>query len=444
MNSKTENSQLILLIPVIILIVSNFSHRLSIQEFTVISDLTQSILGGLAEIAPLLLAIAIVSSYSKRQYDMQPLNCALYYFVVAGLFKTLSPFGWSTGYISAAISASSVIFFTPYTRQVRLPIWLKSFQGDAIVLMLNAAMGIVIALPMIALLHGFQHIISLYTSENTRLWIEPLFYLLGTSFSKILPVQTNWHSLLSSHHAWFLMLSISWILQHAMHRLEITQTQRWLINLLLCCLTILTNHIQPVLLLLLLWAPWHGVFSLVVLGAINFICHLLQLEQSTYQYVPELGFAIPASLFGLFGYELRHQLIHWLIQHCEQAIHFFATDAHFEQKPISSPHDDLLLDMDYLTISYLKALGGLDNLQSIRADMTRLIIDVETIADIDKQRLREIGVMSINIISTQRAELMTGPIALTLDSRLKILAKRQSLDLTPKENHILSPYRFES
>ena len=46
--------------------------------------------------------------------------------------------------------------------------------------------------------------------------------------------------------------------------------------------------------------------------------------------------------------------------------------------------DNLLLDVDYLTINYLKALGGLDNLVSLKADLTKLVVEVETVADINK------------------------------------------------------------
>ena len=74
----------------------------------------------------------------------------------------------------------------------------------------------------------------------------------------------------------------------------------------------------------------------------------------------------------------------------------------------------------------------------------RSIIDVLTVADLDRDRLHHLGVMSIKNVSTQRAELLTGPIALTLESRIQNLAKRQSLDLTPKEIHPLMPFRLDS
>jgi phosphotransferase system IIB component len=142
------------------------------------------------------------------------------------------------------------------------------------------------------------------------------------------------------------------------------------------------------------------------------------------------------SLFGILLYELRV----YISQH---PIHFLnAASNETVSQPLSNG-PELLLDVDYLTISYIKAMGGLGNLVALRADLTRLIVDVETVADLDRDRLHQLGVMSIKILSTQRAELFTGPIALTLESRIHNLAKRQSLDLTPREIHPLMPFRMD-
>ena len=87
-------------------------------------------------------------------------------------------------------------------------------------------------------------------------------------------------------------------------------------------------------------------------------------------------------------------------------------------------------------------MGGLGNLVALRADLTRLIVDVETVADLNRDRLHQLGDVE-KILSTQRAELFTGPTALTLESRIHNLAKRQSLDLTPREIHPLMPFRMD-
>lgn len=239
------------------------------------------------------------------------------------------------------------------------------------------------------------------------------------------------------------MLSISWIFQHAITKIAGSKQQKLTLNVILSMLAILSGQIQPVLLLLLFWAPWHCVAALIMLGFINYSCHWLQLEQAAYATLPQIWFAIPVTLFSLLAYELRHELARYpkaMFSSLFKNEHLTTTLTENEQ---DNHQDNLLLDVDYLTINYLKALGGLDNLVSLEANLTKLVVEVETVADINKQQLHEIGVMTVIVVSPQKAELMTGPIALTIESRIKSLAKRQSQDLTPRALHSLMPFKLD-
>jgi phosphotransferase system IIB component len=293
-----------------------------------------------------------------------------------------------------------------------------------------------LSLPVAGLLHLFNQLLLQHQTFELLLWLEPLLLLSGGTVAELQLTTLPWHSFLASPYIWLAILCISWIFQRALINIAGTKIQKRVLNSILSLLMIASGQAQPMLLLLLLWAPRHCIYTLFVLGFVNNGCHWLQQEQIAYASIPTVWFAIPMSLFGILLYELRV----YISQH---PIHFLnAASNETVSQPLSNG-PELLLDVDYLTISYIKAMGGLGNLVALRADLTRLIVDVETVADLDRDRLHQLGVMSIKILSTQRAELFTGPIALTLESRIHNLAKRQSLDLTPREIHPLMPFRMD-
>lgn len=441
-SNSENNRQLVLLLPVFLLALANIPHDF-FADIAYTGYIWVAGIQGIKLATPLLLCIAISIGKTRDQYEMQSLNAALSYFILSELLHILSPESINTNYLSALTSAYAVIFMTPILQRIQLPAWLRSYQGDSIILMLNSAFAFFIAFPIAGILQLIHFYLSNMGSDAFLLWLEPLFYISGSTIAQFSEQPEQWHSLLASQHAWIIMLSISWIFQHAVGSIPGTQKQKWALNIILSMLAILSGQIQPILLLLLFWAPLHCACSLLMLGFVNYGCHWLQLEQAAYAALPQFWFAIPVTLFSLLAYELRDTLVHYPKQ---------LFDSLFANKHLTTTLDDedddhhqenLLLDVDYLTINYLKALGGLDNLVTLKADLTRLIVEVETVADINKHQLHEIGVMSLIIISPQKAELMTGPIALTIESRIKNLAKRQSLDLTPHEARPLMPFKLD-
>lgn len=433
--SFDDNQQRLLILPILLL---TFAHmpQVMIANIDYTGHLWLTIFKGLQQSAPLLLAMAIAISRSKYQYDMQPLNACLSYVLLAKLLHSLGPENLPTDIIAALLSGYAVVWATPVTQKIRVPSWLRAFQGDAIVLLCNGFFCMLISFPVAGLLHLFSQLILQHQTVELLLWLEPLLLLSGGTVSQLQLTPSAWHSFLASPYVWLVVLCISWIFQRALINIAGTKTQKRVLNGILSLLMIASGQAQPMLLLLLLWAPRHCIYTLFILGFVNNGCHWLQQEQIAYASIPTVWFAIPMSLFGILLYELRG----YISQH---PIHFFnaANDEAVCQLQSNGP--ELLLDVDYLTISYIKAMGGLGNLVALRADLTRLIVDVETVADLDRDRLHQLGVMSIKILSTQRAELFTGPIALTLESRIHNLAKRQSLDLTPREIHPLMPFRMD-
>lgn len=432
-----DNQQRLLVLPILLL---TFAHmpQVIIANIDYTGHLWLTIFHGLQQAAPLLLAMAVAISRTNYQYDMQPLNACLSYVLLAKLLHTLGPDNIPTDIIAALLSGYAVVRVTPYTQKIRLPSWLRAFQGDAIVLLCNGFFCMLLSLPVAGLLHLFSQFLIHNQTAGLLLWLEPLLLLSGGTVSELNITTTEWQSILASPYVWLVVLCISWIFQRAIVNIQGTRTQKFVLNGILSLLMIMSGQAQPLLLLLLLWAPRHCVYALLVLGFINNGCSWLQEEQFAYSSIqlPAVWFAIPMSLFGILLYELRS----YISQHPIQFEHTAVTTP---EEIMKGREPELLLDVDYLTISYLKAMGGLDNLVALRADLTRLIADVETVADLDRDRLHQLGVMSIKVVSTQRAELLTGPIALTLESRIHNLAKRQSLDLTPREVHPLMPFRID-
>ncbi len=441
--SNSENhKQLVILLPVFLLAFANIPHMF-FSEIAYTGYIWLASIQGIVQIAPLLVCIALIISKTPYKYEMQPLNAALGYFILSELLRILAPTTISTNYLSAFISAYSVIVFTPSIQRIRVPVWLRSFQGDSIVLMVNSLICMLLSFPIAGILHLVDFELNQVQSDSLLLCLEPLFYIGGSSIAQFSPQPENWQSLLASKHAWIIMLSISWIFQHAVAAIPGTKQQKWTLNIILSMLAIFSGQIQPVLLLLLFWAPWHCFGALLMLGFVNYGCHWLQLEQAAYANLPQIWFAIPVMLFSLLAYELRHDIVRYpkaLFSSLFVSKHLTTTMKDDKQ---DNHQDNLLLDVDYLTINYLKALGGLDNLVSLKADLTKLVVEVETVADINKPQLHEIGVMSVIIVTPQKAELMTGPIALTIESRIQGLAKRQSQDLTPRECRTLMPFKLD-
>ncbi len=432
-----DNQQRLLVLPILLL---TFAHmpQVIIANIDYTGHLWLTIFHGLQQAAPLLLAMAVAISRTNYQYDMQPLNACLSYVLMAKLLHTLGPDNIPTDIIAALLSGYAIVRVTPYTQKIRLPSWLRAFQGDAIVLLCNGFFCMLLSLPVAGLLHLFSQFLIHNQTTELLLWLEPLLLLSGGTVSELNITATEWQSILASPYVWLVVLCISWIFQKAIVNIQGTRTQKFVLNGILSLLMIASGQAQPLLLLLLLWAPRHCLYALLVLGFINNGCSWLQEEQFAYSSIqlPAVWFAIPMSLFGILLYELRS----YISQHPIQFEHTAVTTP---EEIMKGSEPELLLDVDYLTISYLKAMGGLDNLVALRADLTRLIADVETVADLDRDRLHQLGVMSIKVVSTQRAELLTGPIALTLESRIHNLAKRQSLDLTPREAHPLMPFRID-
>lgn len=442
LSSSENNKQLVLLLPIFLLAFANIPH-VFFSEIAYTGYIWLASIQGIAQIAPLLLCIALSISKTPYRHEMQPLNAALSYFILSELLHILAPTSINTNYFSALISAFSIISCTPFIRRIRVPVWLHSFQGDAIVLMGNSFICILLSFPIAGILHLIHFELNQIQNEDLLLTIEPIFYISGSKIAQYSSQPAQWQSLLASKHSWIIMLSISWIFQHAITKIAGSKQQKLTLNVILSMLAILSGQIQPVLLLLLFWAPWHCVAALLMLGFINYSCHWLQLEQATYATLPQIWFAIPVTLFSLLAYELRHELARYpkaMFSSLFKSEHLTTT---LKENEPDNHQDNLLLDVDYLTINYLKALGGLDNLVSLEANLTKLVVEVETVADINKQQLHEIGVMTVIVVSPQKAELMTGPIALTIESRIKSLAKRQSQDLTPRALHSLMPFKLD-
>ena len=430
-----DNQQRLLILPILLLTFAHMPQAI-IAGIDYTGHLWLTIFQGLQQAAPLLLAMALAISRSRYQYDMQPLNACLSYVLLAKLLHSLGPANIPTDIIAALLSGYAVVWATPHTQKIRLPSWLRAFQGDAVVLLCNGFFCMLLALPVAGLLHLFSQFLLQNHTVELLLWLEPLLLLSGGSVPQLLATQVEWHSFLASPYVWLVVLCISWIFQRALIDIPGTKIQKKVLNGILSLLMIASGQTQPMLLLLLLWAPRHCIYMLFILGFINNGSHWLQQDQISYASIPDVWFAIPMSLLGILLYELRG----YISQHPIQ----FANAAAAISKELPETNEpDLLLDVDFLTISYLKAMGGLGNLVALRADLTRLIIDVETVADLDRDSLHHLGVMSIKTVSTQRAELLTGPIALTLESRIHNLAKRQSLDLTPREIHPLMPFRLD-
>ena len=83
-------------------------------------------------------------------------------------------------------------------------------------------------------------------------------------------------------------------------------------------------------------------------------------------------------------------------------------------------------------IYFTKALGGFGNLISLSSNLTALIVELEDPRQLDRNRLQQLGVITIQPVDSRRLMLLVGPIAESLEQKIRQLAERQSLDLQPR------------
>ncbi len=301
-----DNQQRLLILPVLLLTLAHMPQVI-IAGIDYTGHLWLTIFKGLQQVAPLLLAMALAISRSRYQYDMQPLNACLSYVLLSKLLHTLGPDNIPPDIIAALLSGYAVVWATPHTQRIRLPSWLRAFQGDAVVLLCNGFFCMLLSLPVAALLHAFSHLVLSHQSTELLLWLEPLLLLSGGSISQLISSQDAWHSFLASPYVWLVVLCISWIFQRSLSHIPGTKVQKRVLNGILSLLMVASGQTQPMLLLLLLWAPRHCVYTLLVLGFVNYGSDWLQKEQISYASIPGVWFAIPMSLFGILLYELRKE-----------------------------------------------------------------------------------------------------------------------------------------
>ncbi len=415
---------------------------------------------GLDDSQPLLVAMLIATLRAPTAAPIQGLNGLLSFLLLDSILGSLLPdlppapllYALAAGWLSARSY--------PALARVRLPAMLHSYQGTAIILLGNSLLTMLLSLPLagaLLLLHGFLMVIIpiglayplgnlLLTIAHQPLAASGLYPALGSELTRLAAEQFAGSLSVADYLAWLhalnlfalpgVALALIWLAPH--------DRRRPLKGLLL--LLMLANWLgmspQPLAFALLCFAP--RLFMLLALLAGVLISCSLCLD---------IGFPLHAAAEGALRFwpDMVNALLPGsalLLLHALAALHLSLLlglkpriwrELDTPLLPCSNPYQST--DPTLRAIYYTKALGGFGNLLSLSSNLTGLIVELDDPRQLQRDRLRELGVISIQPLDSCRLQLLMGPVAESLEIKIRQLAARQSQDLQPRGPE-LRPFSF--
>lgn len=439
-----------LLLPVALLPLADLLRQLGQGD-----QLWQLLLAGagnaIQEALPVLLAIALARGLERERLTSQPLNALLGYLVmsqtVAGLLQTPSQeLAIPCALLSAWVSARA----HPRLAKVRLPARLRIYTTDALILLQNALLCLLLALPLAGLWHWLAPELWALAREGIR-WPQgdwllgsllPIMTLLGLA-PKLLahlalngPSQAVQAAIAASTLVGLPVLGIQ--LLRAARRQQLLRHQGLWLLLLLACLA--SGHSQPMLLALLVF--YRPLFWLhLLLGGLVMTLSLSLAAQWHWHQGGLLSLlwhpqSLQANAAGWLLALLTLILSLLLSRLCLRWLPLIPL-----KEPEREPSAPVSADISLLAIDYLKAIGGLGNIVSVAAQQHYLQLEVEQPQAVDRHALLALGVLTQFDEQPQRLQLLAGPLAGPLAEKIQQLASRQSVDLQPRR-FALRPYQL--
>lgn len=408
---------------------------------------------------PLLLAIQLARGLQRVPLPLQPINAALAYLIQSATLHLLSPDLRHVDIGCALIAGISSAMLAPRLSRLRLPPALHSFNGPAIVLILNSFIALLLVIPL-ALIYNWlcpqlQQLASHWMNNAEQ------GFAFGMLYHALTPIGLNetlhpllhprhgtlsliQQSMLSAHHAILLFGLPGMALAMLHHVPRPLQRPSRMLFLLLTLSCWLTGYTAPLVLSLLLLSLPLFILHVILSGLVTAVCIELKLQAA----IPQTGAGLEllwtqiwqndALQFSVLGCSTL--LLYGLCSQCLlnlNPLRGHTWSASEIQPPERNHHKPS--DLSLLAVGYLKALGGLGNLVSLQASLTYLTVEVDNPVLIDSAALQKLGVITRFELDDRKLQLLIGPIAVQLDEKIQGLAARQSLDLQPRDIQI-APY----
>ncbi|WP_345013278.1 hypothetical protein [Pseudaeromonas paramecii] len=439
-----------LLLPVALLPLADLLRQLGQGD-----QLWQLLLAGageaIQEALPILLAIALARGLERERLTSQPLNALLGYLVmsqtVAGLLNPPEDLAIPCALLSAWVSARA----HPRLAKVRLPARLRIYTTDALILVQNALLCLLLALPLAGLWHWLAPELWALARDGIR-WPQgdwllgsllPIMTLLGLA-PKLLanlvqsgPSEAVQAAIAASTLVGLPVLGIQ--LLRAARRQQLPRHQGLWLLLLLACLA--SGHSQPMLLALLVFYRPLFWLHLLLSGLVMTLSLSLAARWQT---------ELPGGLLALVWqpHALLTNAAGWLLALLTLILSLLLSRLCLRwfpliplKEPEQEPSAPVSADISLLAIDYLKAIGGLGNIVSVAAQQHYLQLEVEQPQSVDRHALLALGVLTQFDEQPQRLQLLAGPLAGSLAEKIQQLASRQSVDLQPRR-FALRPYQI--
>lgn len=400
---------------------------------------------GLFALLPLLITIQLAGQLQHEPFALQPLNASMAWLLLSSTLHGLAPELHHYEMLSALIAGTLSARLHPWLARLRLPPMLYSFKGPAIVIMLNCLACLLTLLPLLPLLrwlepellrlghHWLTHpdrgfVLGFIYQLTTPFGMNRLFHLLATAHGGMGQEQISFVAAFYAVQLFGLPgMALALLARNDSPHRHLLQIG----GLLLTLSTLISGVTAPLLLVLLLLSPALFCLHAVLAGVVMSFC----LE------IP-LSFTIPALTEDLTPLHINElPLLHpqfLLLALVTLAVYYFASrmllqlwpvDRHFWQEQAPRPEPESHTDLSLLAVGYLKALGGIGNLRNMDASLTYMTVEVESPELIDEQALIRLGVLTRFALDDCRLQLLVGPVAEQLASKLRSLAARQAIYL---------------
>ncbi|MBZ6067913.1 PTS transporter subunit EIIC [Aeromonas schubertii] len=406
---------------------------------------------------PLIYAIAIAFGLSERGHGGQALTGAVGYLLLSSAMDSLLPH-LHADMMCGLLAGLTVALCWPWAMTVRLPRALHPLQGEPLAMLLSALACLLLVLPLAGLWPAFEQGVVLLAQ---RLLDTPLGAFCYGVLNRLL-IPFGLHQVLGSlvgigtgdldalaqalpPHSEFvagLYPIIMFGLPGAtlaiwLHRLRQRKEAQGGMLLTLALTSALLGITEPIEFLFAFTAPRLFLAHALLTGLSLALCKMIGIEVGSYFSAGLLDLLLCApsgvNVFWLIPigilFFVIYALTFWLLLDGEKLSRLtplgHATAA-------CAPSGDPQM----LAIQYLKALGGLDNLQAISVCLTRLSLRVESMGRVDQSRLPQLGCLSWMIINDHQLVLVLGPNAGPVESQIRMLAERQSV---PLGNHPVHP-----
>lgn len=436
-----------LLLPVSLLPLAALLSRLGDLYLPALTLIGQALFGQM----PLVYAAAIAFGLSRRGHGSQALAGAVGYLLLSSAIATLQP-TLHADMLCGLLAGVTTAYCWPRIGALPLPRWLQHQPREAIATLLTPLLCLLLVLPLAGIWplieQGFELLLDevltnplgafAYGMLNRLLIPLGLHQVLGNligigsgdleELSHALPLYSGFVAGLYP----VIMFGLPgaafaiWL-----HRLRRGEPRQGGVLLALSLTSALLGITEPIEFLFAFTAPRLFLAHALLAGTSFALCNQIGIKLGSYFSAGLLDlllcapsgqhafWIIPIGILFFVAYALVFTLL--LGDHtqlCQRSGLGHATAA-------CSP----AADPQMLAIQYLKALGGLDNLQAISVCLTRLSLRVTSMSLVDQLQLPKLGCLSWMVLSEQQLVLVLGPNAGPVEAQIRMLAERQSVPL---------------